>query len=308
VVKYNWLIDNGSGTLVHGGAVQVATPVFTYYPPVIGDPAPAQVQAVIAPPPPPIPPIKDFGKALWVKEIKTTTHNNKEIKLRELVSDDPDDANDKNWSNGEPDEVEVEWRILQKKTSAADGGPNGELAAAPEDLPNGDEVVTRRYEFYKYTGPIDAESGEAMADAVHADGLHGIGSRTYADHINPADGEWVKTTEDMATFEIVGDFTGSQMAAVDVDAPVGLIDHVGEGRINTVFVPRTVVIEGGHPFTALLDGALPTGMTFDEVTDFESPLPMPNCHPPAFWTQLFHQWVAAPLRATDLLALMQTPQ
>ena len=266
VVKYNWLIDNGSGTLVHGGAVQVATPVFTYYPPVIGDPAPAQVQAVIAPPPPPIPPIKDFGKALWVKEIKTTTHNNKEIKLRELVSDDPDDANDKNWSNGEPDEVEVEWRILQKKTSAADGGPNGELAAAPEDLPNGDEVVTRRYEFYKYIGPIDAESGEAMADAVHADGLHGIGSRTYADHINPADGEWVKTTEDMATFEIVGDFTGSQMAAVDVDAPVGLIDHVGEGRINTAFVPRTVVIEGGHPFTALLDGALPTGMTFDEVT------------------------------------------
>ncbi len=264
VVKYNWLIDNGSGALVHGGAVQVATPVFTYFPPVAGNPAPAQVQAVIAPPPPPVPPVKEFGKAVWVKEIKTKTHNNKEIKLRELVSDDPADANDKNWANGEPDEVEVEWRILQLKTSAPDGGPNAELAAAPEDLPNGDEVVTRRYEFFKYTGPLDGESGEAVADSVDVDDLHGSGERTYNHHM--VGGEWVKVTEDMSTVEIVGDFTGSQMAAVDVDAPVGLIDHVGEGRINTPFAARTVVIEGGFPFASLLEGALPDGMTFDEFT------------------------------------------
>lgn len=264
VVKYNWLIDNGSGALVHGGAVQVATPVFTYYPPVAGNQAPAQVQAVIAPPPPPVPPVKEFGKAVWVKEIKTKTHNNREIKLRELVSDDPADANDKNWANGEPDEVEMEWRILQKRNSVPDGGPNAELAAAPEDLPNGDEVVTRRYEFFKYTGPLDEESGEAVADAVDADNLHGSGMRTYNHHM--VGGEWVTVTEDMSTFEIVGDFTGSQMAAVDVDAPVGLIDHVGEGRINTAFAARTVVIEGGFPFASLLEGDLPAGMTFDEVT------------------------------------------
>ena len=42
-VLYNWLIDGGSGTLVHGGAVQVSTPTFTYYPPVVG--AAAQVSA-----------------------------------------------------------------------------------------------------------------------------------------------------------------------------------------------------------------------------------------------------------------------
>lgn len=263
VVRYNWLIDNGSGVLVHGGAVQVSTPVFTYYPPVVGNPAPAQVQAVIAPPPPPVPPVKQFGKAVWVKEIKTTTHNNKEIKLRELVSDDPVDPNDKNWANGEPDEVEVEWRILQKRNIPG-GGANDELAAAPEDLPGGDEVVTRRYEFYKYNGPLDGESGEAMADAVDADNLHGTGMRTYNHHM--VAGEWVTITEDMATYEVIGDFTGSQMAAVDVDAPVGLIDHVGEGHINTAFAARTVVIEGALPFTSLLDGALPAGMTFDEVT------------------------------------------
>jgi len=64
IIRYNWLIDNGSGVLVHGGAVQVATPVFTYYPPVVG--VMAQVQAVIVPPEPPAPPVKQFGKAVWV--------------------------------------------------------------------------------------------------------------------------------------------------------------------------------------------------------------------------------------------------
>lgn len=270
VVKYNWLIDNGAGVLVHGGAVQVSTPVFTYYPPVVGNPAPARVQAVIAPPPPPVPPVKQFGKAVWVKEIKTTTHNNKELKLRELVSDDPVDPNDKNWANGEPDEVEVEWRILQKRNIPG-GGVNDELAAAPEDLPNGDEVVTRRYEFYKYTGPLDEESGEAMADVVDPDAVHGEGMRTYNHHM--VGGEWVTVTEDMATKVVVGDFTGSQMAAVDVEAPVGLIDHVGEGKINTAFAARTVVVEGALPFTAVQDGNLPPGMTFDEVTGVLSGTP-----------------------------------
>ena len=36
-IRYNWLIDQG-GALVHGGAVQVSTPTFTYYPPVAGAP------------------------------------------------------------------------------------------------------------------------------------------------------------------------------------------------------------------------------------------------------------------------------
>jgi hypothetical protein len=86
------------------------------------------VQAVIVPPPPPVPPVKEFGKAVWVKEIKTTTHNNKEVKLRDLVSTTPPTSNDdKNWANGEPDEVEVEWRILQKRNIPG-GGANDELA------------------------------------------------------------------------------------------------------------------------------------------------------------------------------------
>lgn len=270
-ILYNWLIDNGAGTLVRGGSVQVSTPTFTYYPAVAA--APAQVQAVIEPPVPPEPPVKAFGQAVWVKEIKTISHNNREVRLRDLVSDDPDDPNDKNWANGEPDEVELEWRLLQKKIRDADGGPNNQLAAAPEDLPGGDEVVTRRYEFYKYVGPLDAESGEAMGDLVGPDGIHGSGTVTYADHFDVALGEWVKVATDLATKILVGDFTGSQMAAFDPDAPVGLIDHVGEGEVDKAFAARSIVIEGALPFIAAQGGVLPPGMSFDPVTGILSGTP-----------------------------------
>ena len=263
-VLYNWLIDGG-GVLVHGGAVQVSTPTFTYFPPAVGNPVPA-VQAVIVPPPPPVPPPQEFGKAVWVKEIKTTTHNSNKVKLRELVSADPAHPEAKNWKNGEPDQVEVEWRIWQKSSKQANGGAKNILAAAVEPLPGGDEVITRRYEFYKYVGPLDAETGEAMGDLVGPDGIHGSGSVTYADHWDFNIAEWAMITTDMSTKVIVGDFTGSQMAAVDVAASVGLIDHCGEGRINTQFAARTVVVEGSRPFTSVRTGDLPPGMTFNEVT------------------------------------------
>jgi hypothetical protein len=259
-IRYNWLIDSGSGALVHGGAVQVSTPTFTYYPPVAGNPVPA-VQAVIAPPPPPAPEPKEFGKAVWVKEIRTTTHNPNEIKLRNLLSEDQDDPDQKNWRNGEPDEVETEWQILQKDYHKADA-PNNQKAAAAEDLPGGDEVVTRRYEFYKYEGPLDDESGEAMAASVGPDGIHGVGTKL----VNGVE-------VDLSTIAVVGDFTGSQMAAVDVDAPVGLIDHVGDAEEGSAYADRTVVVEGALPFTCTLDGALPAGMTFDEVTGVLSGTP-----------------------------------
>lgn len=270
-VRYFWLVDNGSGSLVRGPEVQVSTPVFNFAPPVAAQPA--QVQAVIAPPPPPLPPPLEFGDAVWVKEIKTTTHNANKVALRDLVSDDPDNPNDKNWKNGEPDEVEIEWRILQLKKSAPDGGPNGQLAAAPEALNNGNEVVTRRYEFFKYTGPLDAETGEAMADAVAADGVHGKGSATYADHFDPASGEWVTVTTDFATVEVVGDYVGAQMSAFDANGEVGLIDVVPDGELDADYPARTVVIGGVSPFTSSIDGVLPQGLSFDPVTGVLSGAP-----------------------------------
>jgi len=246
-VHYRWLIDDGSGHLVSGGVVQVSTPTFTYNA--------GQVQAVIEPPAPPEVHPMEFGPAVWVKEIRTTSHNNRKVALRDLVSDDPDDDDDRNWTNGEPDEVEIEWQLLQEEFAADDGGGNGQLAAAPEDLENGDEVITRRYEFYEYTGPFDDENGQAKAENVGPDDLHGEG-------VKEINGEEV----DLATVEVVGEYKGAQMAAVDVDAALGLIEHVSEGTVDTPYVARRLVVEGMLPFVCERTGDLPVGMTFDEVT------------------------------------------
>jgi len=248
-ITYHWLVDNGAGVLVLGPAVNVATPTFTYYPP--AGAAPAQVQAAIVPPPPPVPDPLEFGKASWVKEIRTITHNNNDVQLRNLVSDDPDDPNDKNWRNGEPDEVEVEWQLLQIDHNSANGGPNGELVGAPEDLNQGDEIITRRYEFFKYVGLLDNEIGEAMADRVGPDGIHGVG-------VKMINGEEV----DLSTVEVVGDYVGSQMSAFDNELPVGLIEHLPDGEIDVPYTTRTVVI-AAVPFTATTTGELPDGMAFD---------------------------------------------
>ena len=261
-VAYHWLIDDGAGSLVRGGAVQVSTPTFTYYPPVPGDLAPAQVQAEIVPPEPPEPPTREFGPAVWVKEIRTTTHNSRPVSLRDLVSDDPDDEHDVNWRNGEPDEVEAEWEILQKDYNKADGGNQAVLVAAPEDLDEGDEVVTRRYEFYEYIGPFDDETGEAMGSSVGPDGVHGEGIK----EINGVE-------VDLSTVAVVGDYKGAQMAAVDVDAAVGLIDHLQAGERDTPYTARRVVVEGALPFTSVRAGDLPLGMDFNEVTGILSGTP-----------------------------------
>lgn len=250
-ITYHWLVDNGAGVLVRGPAVMVSTPAFTYVPPAAGQPA--QVQAVIQPPPPPpdVPP-KEFGAASWVKEIRTTSHNSNPVELRDLVSDDPDDPDDVNWRNGEPDEVEVEWQLLQTDFNSDDGGPNGKLEGAPEALPGGDEVITRRYEFYAYVGPLDEETGEAMADRVGPDGIHGVGVKT----INGVE-------VDLAEVEIVGPYLGSQMAAFDVEAEVGLIEHVQDGVAGELYPTRTLVITGNALVTSTNWGELPQGMTFD---------------------------------------------
>jgi len=251
-IKYSWLKDDGAGKLAFAGAVDIATPSFKYIPAVNN--VPAQVQAVIVPPPPQVP-VLEFGPASWVKETSTTTHNNGKVELRDLVSDDPKNPNDRNWKNGEPNEVEVEWQILQKDFKKQDGGKNGKLEGAPEDLNNGDEVVTRRYDFFTYVGPIDPETGEALCESVGPDGIHGIGSKTI-------NGVLV----DLSTVVVVGDYVGAQMAAFDVAGKVGVIDHLQEAELNEAYPDRNVVIGGPNPVQITQTGALPAGMVFDEVT------------------------------------------
>ncbi len=258
-VMYNWLIDDGMGNLIHGPPVNVATPTFTYYP------QQQQMQAVVVQPPPEVPPPLRFGDATWVWDIKTTTHNPNKVELRDLVDPDPDNPDAPNWANGEQPEVETEWRLLQTEFANPDN-PKGIVEGAPEDLPGGDEVITRRYEFYKYTGPFDAESGEAMADQVAADGRHGAGTVTYNDHFDPVSGEWVEVTVDLSTWEVVGDFIGAQMAGVDVAPVLALVDHLPDGELDVAYTDRRVVIPGADAYLVTVTGSLPDGLTLDPLT------------------------------------------
>ena len=269
-VKYNWLIDDGAGNLVHGPAVYISTPTFTYNP--AGNGAAGNVVAEVVPPPPPVLPPLQFGVASWVKEIKTTSHNPVKIGLNQLVGDDP--GKPQPWANGENPEVEMEWKVLQTQFAAQNGGKNGALQGAAEPLPNGNEVITRRYEFYKYVGPIDAETGEAMGDTVAADGIHGVGTVTYADHFDNATGEWVTVTTDLSKVVVVGDYVGAQMAGFDVAPKLGMIDHLQNGDPAAAYPARTVVVAGPSAFTSsVTSGSLPPGLSLDPVAGVISGTP-----------------------------------
>lgn len=247
-IKYNWLLDDGAGNLVIGPAVLVSTPVFTYYPPAPA--VAAQVQAEVQPPQIEVQPVEGFGPASWVKSIKTAAHTNQVIKLRDLMSDDPAFPNDKTWRNHETSEVESEFDMLQQEFGT--GGHHGSGAPAvlavtnaPEALPVGDEIVTRRYEFYAYVGPTDPTTHEALAKKVGSDGIHGINQ--YSNTV------------------VVGEYLGAQMSAYKHELPLGLTENIADGEINTPYPTRTIVI-AGVPFTCTNSGALPAGMTLNLTT------------------------------------------
>jgi hypothetical protein len=175
------------------------------------------------------------------------------------VSDDPADPNDENWRNGEPDEVEVEWRILQTEFNNP-AGANNDLAGENEDLPNGDEVITRRYEFYKYAGPLDPETNEAKCD-------------NYPQISDPGDPKY-KAECDPTTVTVLGDYIGSQMAGFNVEAVLGLVDHIQDGDLNQLYTTRTVVVGGNTPYvTSVTLGSLPPGLGIDSPTGVLSGTP-----------------------------------
>ncbi|PWU10386.1 MAG: hypothetical protein C5B50_25655 [Verrucomicrobia bacterium] len=244
-LKYNWLLDDGAGNLIYGPPVLVSTPVFAYYPPAPA--VPPQVQAVIEPPQVEVQaqPVEGFGPASWVKSIKTAIHTNIVIQLRQLVSDDPAFPGDKTWRNGEASEVESEFDLLQQEYGTSHHGTAPAVLAvtnAPEALPVGDEIITRRYEFYSYVGPTDPTTHAALAKKVGPDGIHGINQ--YSNTV------------------VVGDYLGAQMAAYKHELPIGLTENIADGRINSVYPTRTIVI-AGVPFTCTNIGTVPPGLTFD---------------------------------------------
>jgi hypothetical protein len=250
-VYYYWLTNSGS-TLVRGPQVNVSTPVFTASQP-LAPMVPVIPAPVLPLPPPPLSDpsiVYEFSDATWVKVITTTSHTNTPVPLRDLVTPDTNNPNARDWRNGEPDEVETEWQLLQTDYGAGYnptngvGGANGQLAGNAKSLTNGDDVVTYRYEYYAYVGPYaDLDTHEALAQSVSTNGTNGTGA--YSNTV------------------VVGKFLGAQMSAMAVAPPIGLIDHLPDAEVNNLYPTRCVVIAGTNTnFTATCSG-LPDGMTFD---------------------------------------------
>lgn len=243
LVKYHWLVDDPAnpGTLISGPAVTVAMPQFVYVaavpPPVLpGDPpaAPARVAVVVEPPEPPEPIPGQFGVPVWVKILKTVQPSGKKVKLDELVTDDETRNDDVHWEGDEVPETEIEWTVFQSRPV---DNPGEDELVGEDALPEGDETVTRRYEFYKYEGPVNDEDGEAKCD--NPDKCPGA----------------------------IGAYIGAQMAGFNVGIPLGLIDHLQDAVVGEPYVDRTVVVGGNTPYVVrLLVGGLPKGLQIDPVT------------------------------------------
>jgi len=264
-IVYSWLVDGGLGQplATFGRPVKVAAPAWNYTPPAGG--ANAQVVAVIPAPAVPVPAGKQFGEPSWVKVIKTTSHNANPVELRDLVS--PDDlVGGPDWRNGEADEIETEWKLLQTNTGA--NPAKEELGGLADDMgAAGDETVTRRYEFYEYAADsdlgiptsIDGENGEAMCDETEPSSLYGKADMTTVEVAEAGGGSHLVNC---ATRILVGNYIGAQMVGFDAATALGLIDHLQDGEMGTPYVDRTVVIGGNVPYKTIdiTDGVLPNGL------------------------------------------------
>ncbi len=112
-----------------------------------------------------------------------------------------------------------------------------------------------------------------MASEVGPDGLHGVGTVTYNDHME--NGEWVTVTVDLSTVVVVGEFFGAQMSGFDVAQQLGLIDNLQDGELDVQYPDRRIVIAGVEPFLSeMTDGSLPQGMAFDAVNGVLSGTPV----------------------------------
>ena len=199
---YTWLVQGPTpGSLVRFGSnAPVPAPVWNVTPaPVPGDP-PA-VETVISP----IAPVGNaqFGDPMWIKVWTTTLPNAIHADdLDHMVIDDPN----VDIVPGEPAEVESEWLLLQAKV--VNGVITGDrVFSGIAPIPGGTDAVSRRFEFFKYTGQFDQQNGEALCDNPLAlDQQLPQSPRCGAPDANGVAG--------------VGDLVGAQNAAVNLAGPL----------------------------------------------------------------------------------------
>jgi hypothetical protein len=181
-----WLIEDPlhPGTLIPspGGVVQIPLPTVVLIPPAQLGAAPAVAFEIPVepPPPPPIPkPELQYGVAKWVKVLKNEVPRN--VVVDDLLEDNPVVPLD-----GVAGQVETAWKLLQYNPHS----PSSGVMHSEAKLGQGSKAVIRKYEFYKYSGPLDPATSQALCGG---DGLC----------TQPLNGE-------------LGDFIGNQMAAANV--------------------------------------------------------------------------------------------
>ncbi len=151
---YRWLVETAPGVLnPFGTSPPLPAPVWNVTPPAVpgGQPIAAAVVA------PPAPDGYDFGDAIWAKVFVTELPSGlQEDDLNHMVIDDPN----VDIVPNEPAEVEMEWVLMQSEV----GNPGEQEFGGAAEVGAGNEAVSRRFEFYAYTGAYDPETHEALCD------------------------------------------------------------------------------------------------------------------------------------------------
>jgi hypothetical protein len=246
---YRWLVESspGSGTLVAFGTnVPLPAPVWNVTPP-SGGGQPVAVAAIA----PPAPDQYEFGDAIWAKVFVTELPNGLAgDDLDHMVIDDPDIDIVPN----DDTEVEIEWVLLQASTEN-DGeqgfGGDAEVGA-------GNEAVSRRFEFYAYTGLYNESTHEALCDdpAVCPDavgiliGTQNVAVNLAGDLGTPnlgptANADTATTAEDAQLFFLAASLLGND---TDPEGDPLVIDSVLSGTGGSV-----TLVGGDVEFTPSAD-------------------------------------------------------
>lgn len=201
---YYWLLDGGNGTLTRAGSsVKIPAPVLKLVQP--ADPGqPHVVQAALQalPNDDPDPAHPLFGEAIWAKVFTIEVQNPEPVELGDLVLG--------NAAVPPETETEIEWQLLQ------DGNAGFDARDDNVNVGDGNESVTRRYEFYQYLGDLSDrllydEDGEALIE-------------------DPTTPEAMAANNGMG---VVGAFLGRQNVAVNLAVPEpGAVTLVVAGAIG----------------------------------------------------------------------------
>jgi hypothetical protein len=256
---YRWMKEDPTtpGSLIaQGSPVTIPAPTWTVN--AVPNAAPIVVAVIPVPPPPAVVPVPylpnaEFGVAVWAKVFETESPDKAD--LEHLVADDVAVPGNLGPVPNPNAVTEIEWQILQTDTM----NPTANELASSKQMGNGNESVTRRYEFYKYVGPYEVNSSdgpqtgtnEALCAAVGADGIHGLGSAVVYDALG------IAHDVDCGAEVVVGDYIGAQNAAADVATPLSANGaQLVDGEVGVLYPDRPLIFgASGGPYSIEFSGA-----------------------------------------------------